>query len=383
MEAPKTLRKPSNWQDFELLCKKLWGEIWSCPEIKKNGRLGQDQYGVDVYGIPFGENAYYGIQCKGKDEYTDKQFTEIEIKREAEKALLFKPALKKLYFATTAVKDTKIEQVVRQVNLDNIRMGVFEVHIFSWEDIVDLITENKHTYDWYVKSQNYKTLKSVSVTFDNNEKELTLNPKFKQTITHYYKEDYHDEGFYETSPKSSKTIDYDTIQLNRAIGSVGSIMYSATKLNLSYVKFFLKIHNIGLSPIEEYKIFLEFGGDIQDIANTNKIHYGLAGMRGAHYVPPDVELFPDDMTGKIIPRKSILVGDDIFSSDDIFLKPSADSIIVKIKWKLVSTDFKDAGELLLRCEPNIEITKYEREVKEVNRVGVREGEIEDYLINDE
>ena len=66
MEAKKHLRKPENWEDFENLCKKLWGEIWDCKEIKKNGRKGQTQDGVDVYGIPKGEVSYYGIQCKGK-----------------------------------------------------------------------------------------------------------------------------------------------------------------------------------------------------------------------------------------------------------------------------------------------------------------------------
>ena len=49
MQAPKSLLKPQNWQDFETLCKKLWGEIWECREIKKNGRQGQAQNGVDVY----------------------------------------------------------------------------------------------------------------------------------------------------------------------------------------------------------------------------------------------------------------------------------------------------------------------------------------------
>jgi hypothetical protein len=49
MKAKKQLRKPENWQDFESLCKKLWGEIWNCPEIKKNGRKGQPQHGVDIY----------------------------------------------------------------------------------------------------------------------------------------------------------------------------------------------------------------------------------------------------------------------------------------------------------------------------------------------
>ena len=68
MKISKTLDRPTNWQDFESLCKKLWGEIWNCPEIVKNGRNGQKQKGVDVYGIPSHEQQYYGIQCKGKSD---------------------------------------------------------------------------------------------------------------------------------------------------------------------------------------------------------------------------------------------------------------------------------------------------------------------------
>jgi tetratricopeptide (TPR) repeat protein len=46
----KTIQKPENWPDFETLCKQLWGEIWDIPmKIKKNGRNGQPQVGVDVF----------------------------------------------------------------------------------------------------------------------------------------------------------------------------------------------------------------------------------------------------------------------------------------------------------------------------------------------
>lgn len=83
--------KPENWQDFEELSKILWGEIWECPEINKNGRAGQNQQGVDIYGIPKGETKYFGIQCKGKDEYTKSVLTEKEINAEIEKAKNFKP----------------------------------------------------------------------------------------------------------------------------------------------------------------------------------------------------------------------------------------------------------------------------------------------------
>lgn len=147
MKAAQSLAKPVNWQDFESLCKKLWGEIWNCPEIKKNGRSGQAQAGIDVYGIPNGESSYYGIQCKGKDEYTGKQLTEKEINKEIEKAKHFEPPLKKMYFATTSSKDVNIEALIRKKNIEHINSGLFEVHIYSWEDIVDLIHENKSTYD--------------------------------------------------------------------------------------------------------------------------------------------------------------------------------------------------------------------------------------------
>lgn len=125
------LRKPENWQDFETLCKTLWGEIWDCPEIKKNGRSGQNQSGIDIYGIPKSETGYYGIQCKGKDDYTSAQLTEKEIDYELQKATNFNPKLWKMYFATTANKDVKIEEYIRIKNLEYKSNGLFGVHIFS------------------------------------------------------------------------------------------------------------------------------------------------------------------------------------------------------------------------------------------------------------
>ena len=63
MEITKTLRKPSNWQDFEKLCWMLWREEWQCQDLIKNGRNGQNQHGVDLSGQKNGETEYSGIQC--------------------------------------------------------------------------------------------------------------------------------------------------------------------------------------------------------------------------------------------------------------------------------------------------------------------------------
>ena len=50
MIAQTQLKKPSNWQDFEKLCKLLWGEIWTCEDtIKRHGCQGRNQHGVGVF----------------------------------------------------------------------------------------------------------------------------------------------------------------------------------------------------------------------------------------------------------------------------------------------------------------------------------------------
>lgn len=126
MQALTQIKSPENWQDFETLCKKLWLEIWNCSDtIKENGRSGQNQYGVDVYGAPNNGIEYYGIQCKGKDNYIHSQLTTKEIDEEIQKAENFKPSLKMFYFVTTAVKDAKIEEYIRLKNVKSRSRGGF------------------------------------------------------------------------------------------------------------------------------------------------------------------------------------------------------------------------------------------------------------------
>lgn len=189
MIAPTQINKPSNWQDFEELCKYLWGEIWNCEDsIKRHGRQGQNQHGVDVYAYVEKYNGYCGIQCKGKDDYTNAKLTENEIDAEIEKATTFEPSLKLLIFATTANKDAKIEAYIRKKDVENKSKGLFKVDIASWEDIVDHIKRHKTTYDWYVKNYQFKNITNVNVTFGGKEN-LTIHPEYVKTTTHYeYKE---------------------------------------------------------------------------------------------------------------------------------------------------------------------------------------------------
>jgi hypothetical protein len=374
MEISKSLRRPSNWQDFESLCKKLWGEIWAYPETKKNGRSGQNQFGVDVYGIPQNETEYVGIQCKGKDEYTDKQFTEKEIEEEIAKALLFQPKLKKFYLATTAVKDTNIEQFVREKNVEHISKGIFEVHIFCWEDIVDLIDENRQTYNWYVKNVNYKTSKSVKVTFQNNSSDLIITPKFKKIVIYKRQKAILTGGF-------STHLDAIT-RIQRKISpsqaALVSTSFSQTEINHSYSKISLQIHNIGLDPIEEYKLQVVFKGEIIDIDEKNQKYTGVGFLVTSPYFS-DVNIDKGLKTVKVIPQKKILVGDDIYFADDFFIKPNPDDYEIDVAWKIISKDFKDEGILKIFVKPEIEKERIEKIVEDPLLVGIEEGAIEDFL----
>lgn len=371
MKAAKTLGRPENWQDFESLCKKLWGEIWQCPEIKKNGRAGQTQNGVDVYGIPSFDDEYYGIQCKGKDEYTHKQLTVKEIDKEIEKAKSFEPKLKKLYFATTAVKDAEIEKVIRLKNTEHRKNKLFEVHIFSWEDIVDLIEENRETYDYYVNSINFKSSHSVAITFPDNTTELTIVPKFRKRFTQFK------QKIVPQNPLFGNPI-FDLIERQQNYAQIISVSSSKTEINYSFCQFYLRIHNTGDAPIEEYKVFIEFEGDIVDLSDTNEKTTGFA-LINMHHRVPDTFLYSDSMTGKIVPRKNILVGDDTFASDDIFLKPTPKESKIVIKWKLVSKSFKQEGDLLINVKPDIETIYKDILVEDPLKVRTEESDIEDYI----
>jgi hypothetical protein len=378
MEISKTLRRPVNWQDFETLCKKLWGEICNCHEKKKKGRKGQFQCGVDVYGIPAGETEYYGIQCKGKDKYTDKQFKEEEITSEIEKAKSFIPKLKKLYFATTAVKDVKIEEFVRLKNLENINKGLFEIHIFSWEDIVELIDENKQTHDYYVNSQNYKSKQSVAVTFQNGNTELVVIPQFQKTITHFRQKAI-------PTSISCVTIGVSSLAFTQALSqkklfediAIAHIVPPSIKINKSLCEIYFEIYNTGSVPLEEYKLLFRFEGNIQDLTDNNKVKTG--------YHLPEININHSDVRLKsrtVVPVNNILVGDDIYRSDSFYIKPLPDNYEIKVFWKLISKHFKDEGELTIIVKSNVKTDYEDILVEDPLKVRIVESAIKDMLVEE-
>jgi hypothetical protein len=342
MIAPTQIRKPENWQDFERLCKKLWGEIWNCSDtIQRNGRNGQNQHGVDIYGIPKGQSEYYGIQCKGKDEYTHSQLTKEEIDNEITKAKTFKPSLKRFIFATTANKDALIEEYIRIKNIENINEGSFEIYLASWEDIVDLLMDYRNTFNWYINNCQYKDSSDVSVTIDGKT-ECTIHPQYYRT-----------KKIYELSPNLFGTLLKTTENLKQALSFPAKVDYR-------WVKLYIRVDNIGNTVISDYKLYLNF--EEEGIEETSTmIHYPDFRLtdfqKEAIYnrieKTQEVYKYSDCEDLFIEPKERILVQTDS-RSFKIGIKPKDGASKIIMHWDFKSKDYNKQGTIVINVEPLIE-----------------------------
>ena len=113
----KQIPPPKSWEKFEDLTRALFAAVWRAPLAQKNGRSGQQQHGVDIYGTPEaapGKN--FGVQCKGKNEGYGAKATIAEFDAELAKAEKFRPTLGHWTFATTASNDAPLQEHARLVS---------------------------------------------------------------------------------------------------------------------------------------------------------------------------------------------------------------------------------------------------------------------------
>lgn len=357
----KTMRKPVNWQDFEKLCKKLWGEIWKCSSIKRNGRAGQNQHGVDIYGVPDGEAEYFGIQCKGKDDYTKAQLTESEIDEEITKALNFEPKLKHFIFATTANKDAAIETYIRKKDIESRKNGNFSIALYSWEDIVDLIEENKNTYDWYVKEVKHISNNSLVVKINGCEKNLELNPKFKKRRIIRKRKDLGAlpqknlfGGMFKSTPL-----------MNQIKMAECRILSSGKKVNGSLIPLQICFYNDGCETFDDYKIIFEIDETSCKFKEDNFENIGPTILsllpHCTHYFIKDDMIVYDGKEKPLVPKDGRGI--------ECFLVVPKSEQTFKIKYKFLSRSYNTKGEIVVSSVPHFETKVEISEVDEEKDVG--------------
>lgn len=366
MKISQTLRKPANWQDFESLCLLLWRAEWKSDDMKKNGRNGQSQKGVDICGHRDDENEYSGIQCKCKPG--NKPLTTDEIDEEINNAKAFKPALRRLIFATTADKDASVEEYIRIKDDENRKNGLFSIDIKSWQDIIDLLELNKTVLYSYldIVAEDY----AVAITFEDGGEETIIHPQYSRI---YYME---------PTPKVEppKAVDQKNAAKNIVLGGwtaqlksiaamaeqfnppavvQAKIIKGTIKTNHSYCPLKFHVVNQGKAPIDDYKIVFHFDNEnvrfVRDNVEKKTSFPDIISFSGISNVS-----FENGM-GVTMYGNSIIPGDDA-KSDDFFVCLPHDVSDVIIKWKLLSRQYSYDGTLKLSSDKEfVDVVKYDKD----------------------
>lgn len=124
------LPEPSDWQEFEVITRDAMQLKWASPTLQTNGRPGQEQHGVDIYG-PDHLGRPTAIQCKN----TVGKLSLKKVNAEVSNAELFQGNIQALYIATTAKRDAVLQKDVRLLSEQRIAASKFAVGLLYWDDI--------------------------------------------------------------------------------------------------------------------------------------------------------------------------------------------------------------------------------------------------------
>jgi len=346
----KSLSKPANWQDFEDLCRKLFGEVWDCKNtIRKNGRSGQDQAGVDVYAIPKGEDGYFGIQCKGKDDYTQARVTEKEVLAEISKAAGFEPPLKVFIIATTANKDAKLEAFIRREDLKSRNAGQFGIQLFAWEDLADLILENCETYLWYVEGKHFRVSYGFTLLADG-QAEPIIRPVYYRKTTYYISEKFRR-------------------QLENS--SMGRMMAMSAKLtafmpvreprlfNYAYSRLNFQLLNTGSMVLDDWKFSMQFdAGQVKAIdddydGEPNPNPVAIFRVVRTSEIPLMIDKKQLSVLFKPVNNQALIQHDQ--RNFAVWILPAGhETSRIDATWELLARDFRTTGTMSVLVEPQYE-----------------------------
>lgn len=140
MPTPSTsdLPKPKSWDEFEDIVWEIYARRWQDPHAQRYGRNGQAQKGVDIYGKESNSNKYVVVQCK---RYEDKSFNLSTITSEVSKLEELTFPINEYLIATTASRDTKIQDFVRELNQKRESENKFPVYVVFWDDLCSYLAE--------------------------------------------------------------------------------------------------------------------------------------------------------------------------------------------------------------------------------------------------
>ena len=145
--------KITDGEKFEYLCRDLWRNNSDYEFIELNGRKGQKQFGVDVFGRNVKSEEWLGIQCKVKA--IGQALTKSDIETEINKAKLFNPSLSVFKLCTTLDRDAKVQKIVRGIQTELSKSKEFKLEILFWDDIEEQLKEEDNFNIYYKYYQKF------------------------------------------------------------------------------------------------------------------------------------------------------------------------------------------------------------------------------------
>jgi hypothetical protein len=132
---------PKSWDEFEDMTLAAAKLRWRSTDFFRNGRQGQKQDGVDVWGHS-NDGQHLGIQCKNSVDGIALKLVQDEVSS----AESFEPAIERLYVATTAARDAQLQKSVREMSKQRGEEGKFEVDVLFWDDIYQDLSKDEMVF---------------------------------------------------------------------------------------------------------------------------------------------------------------------------------------------------------------------------------------------
>jgi hypothetical protein len=148
--TPTHVGIPKDHAEFERNSVILFRELLKDPSVKRLGRSGQSQYGIDLIGYRSGDlKKPVGIQCKKKRP--GGLLKAEEVRREVRKALKYRPAISEYFIVTTAEDDAELDKLAQALSKAQREQGrKLRILIWGWgtlEEQIDQYPEAKEAFD--------------------------------------------------------------------------------------------------------------------------------------------------------------------------------------------------------------------------------------------
>lgn len=136
------INPPQNWQDFESGSASLWAQELSCPGLKRFGRGGQEQYGLDILGYRENKPDFLvGVQCKCIDRA--KKLDAATVRDEVKKVLASGFDIREYFITHTGRDDAKLDRLAVELSQEQKKLGRdIVIWVWGWGTLQERIAKD-------------------------------------------------------------------------------------------------------------------------------------------------------------------------------------------------------------------------------------------------